>query len=191
MGSNILDANSVELQPTDKLLFDCNVLMYIFYTYGAYSQEQVRIYNSLFRNAINIDCEMYIPSMEISEFINTYTRNEYRRYLRDNHLNRRTFDFKYHYRNTEDYDNTIQEIKSIINKQILAIFKKLDDNFSQMDISDIYNEPKTFDFNDRYYFELAKKHSLIIITNDSDFCHSDAVKIVTANQHLLSNSVVT
>ena len=72
--NNIIDANAVKLKSTDKLLFDCNVLMYIFYTYGGYSQNQISIYKSLFTDAINNDCEMYIPSIEISEFINTYIK---------------------------------------------------------------------------------------------------------------------
>lgn len=191
MGNNVIDAATVNLQPTDRLLFDCNVLMYIFYTYGGYSQKQVSIYNLLFRGALANSCEMYIPSIEISEFINTYIRNEYARYLRRHHLDRRKFDFKHYYRATEDYESTIQEIKSIINRQILSIFQKLDDNFSQIDISDIYNKPDLFDYNDRYYCKLAEKHSLIIITNDSDFsCTNEDVKIITANRQLLSSSPI-
>lgn len=190
--NNIIDANAVKLKSTDKLLFDCNVLMYIFYTYGGYSQNQISIYKSLFTDAINNDCEMYIPSIEISEFINTYIKNEYKRYLRRNHLRMRSFNFKYDYRPTTDYENTVNDIKSIINRQIFPFFKKLDDDFSQLDISDIYNLPNLFAFNDRYYCKLAEKHSLIIITNDSDFSYTNEdVKIITANQQLLSNSSVT
>ena len=192
MGNNIVDASLVKLKPTDKLLFDCNVLMYIFYTYGNYSQNQIGIYKSLFRDAIKNNCEMCIPSIEISEFINTYIRNEYNRYLRKNHLTRKSFDFKHDYRATKDYEITIGEVKAIVSRQILAIFNKLDDNFSQVDISDIYDAPKQFDFNDRFYYKLAEKHSLIIITNDSDFSYSNGdVKIITANHKLLANSCIT
>lgn len=192
MVNNVIDATTVKLKSADKLLFDCNVLMYIFYTYGGYSQNQISIYKSLFTDAINNACEMYIPSIEISEFINTYIKNEYKRYLRRNHLRMRAFNFKYDYRPTTDYENTVNDIKSIINRQIFPLFKKLDDDFSQLDISDIYTTPKLFDFNDRYYCKLAEKHSLTIITNDSDFSYTNEdVKIITANQQLLSNSSVT
>ena len=192
MGSNIADANTIKLKPTDKLLFDCNVLMYIFYTYGQYCKNQISIYQSLFKEAIKKSCEMYIPSIEISEFINTYIRNEYNRYLREKNLHRKCFDFKHNYRVTKDYEITINDIKTIVNRQILSFFQKLDDNFSQLDISNIYDVPNQFDFNDRYYYKLAEKHSLIIITNDSDFSYSDGnVKIITANHQLLTNSCNT
>lgn len=192
MVNNVMNATAVKLKSTDKLLFDCNVLMYIFYTYGGYSQSQISVYKSLFTDAINNDCEMYIPSIEISEFINTYIKNEYKRYLRRNNLRMRSFNFKYNYRPTTDYENTVNDIKSIINRQIFPFFKKLDDDFSQLNISDIYDAPSLFDFNDRYYCKLAEKHSLIIITNDSDFYHSNEnIKIITANQQLLTNLSAT
>lgn len=192
MANNIVDASKVKLKPDDKLLFDCNVLMYIFYTYGGYSTNQVKIYNSLFKAALSNACEMYIPSIEISEFVNTYVRNEYTRYLRKKQYDKQSFDFKHKYRATKDYKKTIRDIKNIVNRHILSIFKKLDDNFSSLDISDIFNFPELFDFNDRYYYKLAEKNSLTIITNDSDFSYSDKnVKIITANSQLLAKSSVT
>lgn len=191
MENNIIDANTVKLQANDKLLFDCNVLMYIFYSYGKYSTKQVKTYKSLFANAYKENCKMYIPSIEISEFVNTYVKNEYNRYLRRKNLSNITFNFKYDYRSTKDYTKTITEVKNIISKQILSIFKRLDDNFSELEISDIFDAPKIFDFNDRYYCKLAEKNSLIIITNDSDFSYSSKnVKIVTANSQLLASSSV-
>jgi hypothetical protein len=188
MANNIVHTSAVTLNSKDKILFDCNILMYLFYTYGGYSSKLVNTYQSLFKNAVSKNCGMYIPSMEISEFINTYVRAEYKRYLRSNQLSMAKFDFKHDYRMTDDYCDTINEIKNIINRQILSLFYKLDDEFSQIDITNIYYAPKQFDFNDRYYFKLAEKHSLSIITNDADFCYpNENVRIITANNQLLAN----
>lgn len=94
MGNNITNACEATLNSDDKILFDCNVLMYLFYTYGSYSTELVDVYKFLFHEALNNECKMFIPSIEISEFINTYIKAEYQRYLRRKHLKRMKFDFK-------------------------------------------------------------------------------------------------
>ena len=74
MGNNITNACEATLNSDDKILFDCNVLMYLFYTYGSYSTELVDVYRFLFHEALNNECKMFIPSIEISEFINTYIK---------------------------------------------------------------------------------------------------------------------
>lgn len=192
MGNNIVSASKMTFNSKDKILFDCNVLMYLFYTYGGYPSKLINDYKSILKKAIRNKCKIYIPSIEISELINTYIRAEYRRYLRSNQLNQSTFDFKHNYRKTTDYKNTINEIRSIINKQILSVFSKLDDKFSQIDISNIYDDIEQFDFNDRYYCKLAEKYSLILVTNDTDFSFSNEnIKIITANKQLLASSNMT
>lgn len=186
MDNRIIDASSVVLNKEDQVMFDCNVLMYLFYTYGTYSQETIRKYTNVFNTAISKGCRMYIPSIEISEFINTYCRAEYKRYLRREKKTAQQFDYKYAYRATKDYEDTVKEIKSIINRQILSIFIKLDDEFSSIDISSIYYNVSEFDFNDRYYIKLAQKYDLKIITNDADFSGAtENIEIITANRHLL------
>ncbi len=134
MGNNIIDAHTVKLKSTDKLLFDCNVLMYIFYTYGGYSPNQISVYKTLFKEAIKENCEMYIPSIEISEFVNTYVRNEYTRYLRRKNLTDPYLILSMIIELKKDYINTISDIKNIINNQILPLFNKLNDDFSQLDL---------------------------------------------------------
>ena len=77
------------------------------------------------------------------------------------------------------------------NNQILKIFHKLDDIFSEIDITSIYDKPNEFDFNDRYYLKLAEKEGIKIITNDADF-YSDLgdVEVITANRNLLCKNSV-
>lgn len=193
--SKIIDAKKAIFTERDKILFDCNVLMYMFYTYGGYSKSLIRNYTSLFNNAIQNKSMIVIPSIEVSEFINTYCRQEYKRYERylrqENKADSRPFDFKHDYKATKEYEYVIKEIHSIVNNQILKIFYKLDDVFSEIDISSIYDKPNEFDFNDRYYLKLAEKEGIKIITNDEDF-YSDLVdvEIITANKKLLRKNSV-
>ena len=145
--------------------------MYMFYTYGGYSKSLIRSYTTLFNNAIQNNSMIFIPSIEVSEFINTYCRQEYHRYLRQEGKSPSSFDFKHDYKATQDY--------------------KLDDIFSEIDITSIYDKPNEFDFNDRYYLKLAEKEGIKIITNDADF-YSDLgdVEVITANRNLLCKNSV-
>lgn len=185
--TKVSDAESVLLKKGDKILFDCNVLMYLFYTYGGYRKDMVRKYTKVFSEAIKNQCQMYMPSIEVSEFINTYSRLEYNRYLRENNLKSKDFKFKQDYRGTKDYKELIVELKNLVNNQIFSVFKKLNDEFGDIDIVDIYHNPEIFDFNDRYYCKLAEKYELKIVTNDADFSVSGkGIHIITANTQLLS-----
>lgn len=185
--SRIINASKVTFSENDKILFDCNILMYLFYTYGTYSKSLIRCYTTLFNNALQSNSMIFIPSIEVSEFINTYCRQEYYRYLRQEGKNPSTFDFKHSYRTTQDYVDVINDIHNIVNNQILKIFHKLDDIFSEIDITSIYDKPIEFDFNDRYYLKLAEKENIKIVTNDADFYSVlDDVEIITANKNLLS-----
>lgn len=188
--ATISDANKTEFQKGDKLFFDCNALMYIFYTYGNYSDEIIDAYKKLFYDAIDKECMIFIPSMEVSEFVNTYCRQEFGRYKRTlQNEDRRNFSYKYDYRKTDDYKETIQEIKTILNRQIFSICHKLDDDFSKINLSGIFENEETFDFNDRYYCKLAQAYDLKIITNDSDFFLSeDNIEVITSNKKLLAKS---
>ncbi|CRZ34601.1 PIN domain-containing protein [Herbinix hemicellulosilytica] len=185
MSKRIINAANYTPTSNDRLFFDCNVMMYIFYTAGSYSNNDIRIYTNIFNNAIRNKASIFIPSIFISEFVNSYIQAEYKRYIRINQLDKETFKFKYDYRQTDDYKDTIQDVSNIINNQLLIIGHKLDDIFSEIDISNIFNNEQTFDFNDRYYIELAKKNNLKIITNDSDFYIDENVDIITYNRKLL------
>jgi predicted nucleic acid-binding protein len=52
------------------------------------------------------------------------------------------------------------------------------------------DNPDNYDFNDRYYQELAEIKNLKIVTNDADFAVcSLRIPIITANQKLLQGTV--
>ena len=79
-------------------------------------------------------------------------------------------------------------MKNIILNQILAVCKKLDDPFTSLDISSMFDNEDTFDFNDRYYSLLAKHYDLKIVTNDADFSSISGISIITRNNALLNTT---
>ena len=187
-GPTIYDISTFQKQDDDVFLLDCNVLMYIYYTFGGYSNSIMNPYKTFFNNIATCpDCIIY-PAVLISEFSNTYIQREYKRYLRTNSLSRKDFDFKKNYKKTNDYVTTINDISDIINNQIMTLPSSIikTDDFEQMNLKTLFKNQQTFDFNDRYYGELCKRNHIYIVTNDSDFEYIDNIKILTANPNMLS-----
>lgn len=186
MRSKIINISDYTPGEGDKFIFDCNVLMYIFYTFGDYSDHLMEPYKLFFNKiAVKHDCIVY-PAILLSEFTNTFIQNEYKRYLKENHLGR-NFNFKHSFKPTEEYKSTINEISEIINTQLLALPSAviLNDNFESMDVPHLFINENVFDFNDRYFGELSKLNDYYIVTNDRDFRYIDDVRIITANTALL------
>ena len=123
-----------------------------------------------------------MSSIFLSEFSNTYIQNEYRRYMKNNHLRPSKFKFKKDYKPLEDYKETIQDVKNIIIKQILSVAKRIDDPFVKLNLNYFFDNEASFDFNDRYYALLAQYYNLKIVTNDADFLYISDVDIITRNQ---------
>lgn len=189
MRNKIHDISTYRVKSTDRLFFDCNAFMYIFYTAGSYTTNDIDNYKGIFQNALRSNASIYVPSIFVSEFINTYIRSEYRRYLRINHFSQRNFDFKHNYKNTQDYKDVIGDVKNIVNNQILKTCIKADDLFSKIDLSDLFGDEATFDFNDRYYGKISELNNFKIVTNDADFSSiSDRVEIITSNSALLQHT---
>lgn len=184
--SNIVCISSETPTQNDMLFFDCNVLMYIFYTYGNYDPSLVSPYRSYFGKAVCVGAKIVLPAVELSEFINTYSRQEYNRYMRQNHLKANTYHFKTNYRPSPDYATTVADIRNIVNNQILKVAQRIDDRFTSMNLDHLYDNPGEFDFNDRFYINLAQHYNVKIITHDADFKNcSQSIPILTANQQLL------
>lgn len=181
----IIDAKTFFPTENDCLLFDCNALMYVFYTFGAYTSDDIQVYRRIFTEAITNKSKIYISSIFLSEFTNTYIQNEYKRYARINNLRLSSFKFKRDYKPLNDYKETVQDVKNIIINQILSVSERIDDPFSQLDLDQFFDNESSFDYNDRYYGLLAQYHNLKIVTNDGDFGFVPNVQIVSKNPALL------
>ena len=165
MSNTVYDISAFTHQEGNKYILDCNVLMYVFYTFGGYSNVIMDPYKTFFNNiATSSQCILF-PAALASEFANTFIRNEYRRYLRQNGLRQRDFDFKKSYKPTSEYKATVND---------------------SIDIDGFFENENTFDFNDRYYGELSKIHDCYIVTNDKDFKSVDDIKIITSCSDMIS-----
>ena len=78
------------------------------------------------------------------------------------------------------------EIKCILERQLFPISKKVDIKFSNILLDDIFENPTTFDFNDRYYGLSMEEESVFIVTNDADFSNISQCDVITRNQDLLN-----
>lgn len=193
MSNEIIDISRFSPSDADTFLFDCNVLMYVFYTFGGYKDNTMSSYKKLFNTLAPKENCIYFPAVLISEFCNTFIRNEYRRYLRQNNLNATTFNFKQSYRPTTEYKDTINEISDIVNHQLLALPSAIvcNDGFDSLNICRLFNNENQFDFNDRYYGELSKLKNCYIVTHDKDFKFIDGISIITNCNALLNSQALS
>ncbi len=127
--------------------------------------------------------EIIINSLVLSEIFNAYLRSSYRTFL-DKEGKNDTFEFKRHYRKTQDFDNNVKNFKS----EFLAYnnyFTIKDDCVINIDPLDmIANFPCNTDFNDYYYYLYCIENNLAIVTDDGDFIYQ-GVEIISNNKYLL------
>lgn len=187
MDNIVTDITTFTPMENDLFILDCNVLMYVFYTYGGYKNKLMKPYKTFFNKIAVKSQSILITSVLLSEFINTYIRNEYKRYLRENNLKEYQFDFKKDYKPTNEYKDTVKEISDVVINQLLPLPSVVlcDDDITKVNISDMFLNENTFDFNDRYYGELARYKDCYIVTNDADLMSVNNIKIITANKHML------
>lgn len=96
--------------------------------------------------------------------------------------------FKDDYRSTAHYK---KRLKSFINtfKDYESSLKWIDDKFLVNDFFDRIEDftKGEYDFNDHFYYLLAKENKIPIVTTDGDFSYTD-VDIITLNSELLKKS---
>lgn len=182
---NIEDHNP---QEGEAYFLDCNVLMYNFYTNGQYERKLISDYSSIVSKIIGARAYICLTDVLLSEFINTYIQTEFHRLARLNHWPGDKQYFKYYFRQTQEYRNILLELKYIINRQLLPVSKKIVPDFEKICLDDIFENPDTFDFNDRYYIKCMSGENCYIVTNDADFSKDSNCSIITNNRSLLENN---
>ena len=169
----------------DRYFLDCNVLMYVFYLNGSYASDLIYSYSELITKIINADGRIYITDMLISEFVNTYIQTEFHRLATLNHWPHTKEYFKRSFKNTTEYADILIEIKYILQRQLFPIASRMDARFSEMPLDNIFDNPQTFDFNDRYYGLTLENKETYIVTNDADFSNIEQCDVITKNRRLL------
>jgi len=166
----------------DNILIDTNVLIPLFYP--TMSGNEMKDYENLYSNTIKNKANLIISSIQISEFINRCIRFQYKLYCQDNPD--KDVEFKRDYRNTDDYNESMDSILEIVKNDIATSFAFIDDNFSKMKQDDIFLPGFSYDFNDAILVEIAKAQKAYLVTNDRDFAnYSSKISIITNNKTLL------
>jgi len=175
MRENFLNARDYVPKEGDVFLVDTNVLVCLFTPFTDTDKSIGRQYEDFI---INRNPKLVIPSMVLSEFVSTNLKNKYNIFKGLNGI-----DIAYkEYRMLPEFEEELEHLKNVIDRQILKIMEKTDDDFTEIDIMECFSgAAESFDFSDKYYVELAKRKGLKILTNDFDFSVVKDVDIVTTN----------
>ena len=183
---------------TDKLFLDANIWLYLYCPQGS-REYWVKTYSNVFDRILDAGSQIYIDVLVVSEFINTFARQEWglakealelakqehkltgqALELAESHLS----SFK-NFRNSPNFDPIAQGIAAAA-KQIMKHCSRVESCFTTLDMDDLLTNYDTgnFDFNDQVITEICKNNGFTLITNDSDFKTQD-IPILTANSKLL------
>lgn len=183
---SVINISLHQPQENNKYFLDCNILMYTFYPNGGYKADLVYDYSILITKIVNVHAQIFITDVLLSEFINTYIQAEFHRLADLNGWPHNKHYFKTSFKFTTEYEDILQEIKCIITRQIMPIFTLANGDITKLDFDDVFGNPKTFDFNDRYYGHCMAPLNVYIVTNDADFSDVTQCNIITKNQNLLA-----
>lgn len=147
-----------------KVFFDANILIYIYWPSGSHVWESK--YSSAYGKLVKQRNELVIDFMVLSEFINRAMRIEHGKY-NETHT---PLSYKA-YRNSADGVETLSDIYTLVNDEILQRFGVIGKTYMKADIQSFLHVD-TLDFNDKAIVPLCAENNLILLTNDSDFASS-------------------
>ncbi len=159
-----------------KILFDANILIYLFWPTGRYHWESkyAGAYNRL-RQQGN---ELLVDFLMISEVINRVMRIEYSKLTTN--INYKDF------RNSDIGKETLNDIYLIVGDNVLRNFDVIGKAFDKQEILRFLTVDE-LDFVDKATVALCEENSLVLLTNDSDFKLS-GIDILTSNPALLRST---
>lgn len=181
MKSSAEDIKSYVFKPTDELLLDANVWLFV---YGPSKPGDWRaaVYSKALDKMLKAKSRIYIDVLIVSEFINAYARIKYHIQCPDPSTHPH---FK-RFRQSADFKSVAQDVAADV-RRVLQHCTRVESGFEALDINalvDEYEEGDS-DFNDQVLAELCKSKGLKLVTNDSDF-KDYGLTVVTANRHLLT-----
>jgi predicted nucleic acid-binding protein len=175
-----IDIHSVESYdfPGGKgYFFDTNIWLYIYGPIG-WPDERSDIYSSALKRIRDSKGTIYINCMIISEFINTFSRIEFRQ--------QSEFSRYKEFRSSLKYRAIAQDIAYNV-KKILKSTLACDPELQAMnfpEVMDLFEQGK-YDFNDLLFAQICRAKNLVFVTHDKDFSEL-GVDVLTANKKLLS-----
>ena len=161
--------------------FDTNIWLYIYGPIG-WPDQRSAIYSRTLREIRDSNGTIYINCMIISEFINAFSRIEFKQqtdYSR----------FK-EFRNSLSFRSIAEDIASNVRK-ILRNTLTCDPDLKAIDLPEImrFFEQGKYDFNDLVFAEICRTKGLVFVTHDKDFSDM-GVEVLTANEKLVGKEEV-
>lgn len=164
---NIDFSSTYKINESDKVFIDTNILIFLFSPDFVSSHDyQVDKYSTIYAMLLEKNCELYVNSHVISEFINKCLRIDFDRNIQNN---ARTKLFKDDYRNTQRYRETLSIILKELKKFLDLNVFQLDDSFSKFNIFNEYNSNIESDFNDLIIARNVIDNKLYLLSDDVDF----------------------
>jgi hypothetical protein len=171
-------------------LLDANVWIIILQPPSALKgpeQPYISFFEAITTLASNPRCKnkprIYINALIVSEVVNALLKIHLKIYnsgIRDDIGSKE-------YRKTQDYKNQFARIKSDF-----SAYEEYMDVASDVPMHpfDTLREvPETSNYNDHYYYKIARARNLVLVTNDSDFAYPE-VSILTNRTELLRLSTL-
>ena len=179
--TNIQNISSFLPKQDNIFLFDTNVLIKIFYP--ALGAQNSAPYIKMYQDIKKAHATLLISSIQISEFVNRCIRFQFDLY-KESHPE--VVNFKEDYRNTDDYKECMDAILEIIENDIFTSFKRVDDNFTTMNVNNLCMHSFSYDFNDAFIAEISRLYKTFLVTDDKDYAnYLKDLKIITNNRTLL------
>lgn len=163
--------------PSEKnYFFDTNIWLYIYGPIG-WPDQKSAVYSRVLREIRNSNGTIYINCMVISEFINAFSRIEFKQQT--------TYSRFKEFRNSLSFRPVAEDIASNV-KKILRNTLTCDPELKVIDLPEIMSffEQGKYDFNDLVFAEICRSKEMVFVTHDKDFSEL-GVEILTANEKLL------
>jgi predicted nucleic acid-binding protein len=166
--------------PSDKLLLDANVWLFIFSPQYRPTDRRAKVYSTALKRMLEARCTIFIDAMILSEFVNVLARLAY------NSLPaaQRPSDFK-KFRSGSSFKTTAASISDSCSR-ILQVVTRIESGFTSCDTGDLIRRYQTgrSDFNDLLLTHLCMREALTFVTDDADF-RGSGLAVLTANDKLL------
>lgn len=167
-------------------LFDANVWMFILalpHQLNAHELAYVNFFDAVVNLSSNPLCKnrpyIHLNGLIISEVYNAHMKSHWDAYKVNNPL---VSSLK-KYRLTDDFKANLKSIKSDFDAYLPYL--KIVTSLTHSPETILFDVPSFSDYNDHYYYQIAKSNGYIIVTNDGDFRYEN-IEILTMNQKLLS-----
>lgn len=171
MPNQVIKLKDFSAKTGQSYFFDNNIWMFLFCPIASSAAHKQRAYSSLLSKLILLKSPIFVNSLVLSEFSNRYLKLDFNMVNKNPETAGKFPDYKRDYVGSEQFKNTIKEVKINIEK-ILRISEKASDEFSSINTVDLLSIFREIGFNDAYYVTVANKKSWIVVSDDSDLTSS-------------------